>query len=213
MPRMRALGPFVAVVGAATLAACATKEEPTPQDGAKYLGFVAGETRTYAVGESSETHELRDSSVQGDGISVDLLAKDGGGFAVEARSFTLGITGTSSNLLRFSDCVNPCGEPKKPIPFVDWPLEDGGEHETTVDVKLTENGAEERTEEQTHAILVGAEEEIEVPAGKFDAFSVSWTITVGEESEAHLIYIAANEGVVQWKTPDGLQLDLSDVAR
>lgn len=201
--------PLLALV----LLACAcgpAKKDPTGEDGAKYLGFVAGKTLTYAVDESSESHEHKASSVASeDGVTVDMIAKDGGGFVVEDRSFTLEITAETASLVRFSDCINPCGTPKKKLPFLDWPLEAGASYDTTTTVALTNNGEDAGEEEQTHTIVVGDPESVTVPAGSFDeAFAVTWTITRGEDVQTHVLSVVPDHGIVRWETADGKTLEL-----
>jgi hypothetical protein len=209
LARMRlSLLVVVVVVSVSWGASCAPPEEPTGDDGARYLGFEAGTTHTFQVDASTETHEHKKSSVaSSDGVAVDLLAKDGGGFVVQARSFTLEVTGTTSFVRRLNDCINPCGEPNEPIAFLDWPIDPGAQHETTVTVQKSENGTPTETEEQTHTILVGDETSVTVPAGEFDAFLVSWTVQIGEESTTDTLTFAPDEGVVKWQTSDGKTLE------
>lgn len=191
---------------------CVEKDVPTGSDGAAYFGFVADSTRSYADGALVETHSFAASSVSSaDGVTVDLVARDNGGFVVQARSMTLEFTGETSFLRRFNDCVTPCAEPAEPIPFLDWPVAAGDQKETVATVTLSENGDETGTEEQKHTIIVGDEADVTVPAGTFTAFTVSWTITRDADVEANTFALAPDDGIVRWQTADGKLLELQSV--
>jgi hypothetical protein len=200
---------FGSVVCMSVLVGCPQKQEPTAKDGVSYLGLAAGQTRAYADGDLEETHSYGSSNVAAaDGITVDVIAKDNGGFVVQSRSLTVEVTPTTSFLRRFNDCVNPCAQPEDPIAFLDWPLEPGAQKETETEVVLTENGTETGRQSQRHSVVVGDEGEVTVPAGSYDAFSVTWTLNVEGSIETHLLSVAADEGIVKWVTPDGKSLEL-----
>ena len=203
------------VVVAAFVGACAAADVPTPDDGAAHLGLESGTTFTYNVSDGvTETHEVKASGVLFAGVSVDVLAKQNG-FAADARTMSVGVDVTQASLLRFFDCIVHCGTLDQPIPFLNWPLTEGdvvtGEATVTV---IGSNDGTDGVHNERHSTTVGPQSTVTVPAGDFDAFSISWTRTViesdgSEETELTLLSWAPDVGIVKHEAADGTVLELS----
>lgn len=210
---MRALFSLVLVLVLVVVTGCQPPAGPTAEEGAAYLGLVSGTTFNYAISDGlTESHEVKDSGVLFDGESVDVLAKQNG-FANDERTLTLGVDVESVSILRFLDCVARCGALSAPIPFLQWPLEEGQSVQGEAEVTVTANGASVIHTER-HSTTVGASESITVPAGSFDAFLINWTTTTinadaSESSEVNVLHWSPDVGIVKWDAPDGSVLELS----
>lgn len=227
-----ALFPFVVavLVGLAGLLACAPPAQPGPEDGAAYLGIAAGQTFRYdAGGNVSETHELKASSVLVEGKLVfDLVARQNG-FVVDERSLTLAVGPEDVQIVRFADCITVCGQPAEPIPFLALPLDDGQQSEIEVEVARTRNGTDEGSVTEKHVFITSGVADVTVPAGTFQAHTVSWTRTREGQSDSAVLRIAPaavsptelrraaerdeppapGQGIISWDAFDGAQLELA----
>lgn len=201
------------VVGVGSVG-CAPAPGPTAEDGAAHLGLESGTIFSYAVTDGVvETHEVKDSGVLFDGVSVDVLAKQNG-FANDERTLTFGVDVAQVSILRFQDCIARCASPSAPIPFLNWPLNEGDSVEADVDVTV-DDGDAQTVHKEHHATTVGAQESVTVPAGTFDdAFLISWTRTTtnadqSTETEQNTLRWVPDLGIVKWDAPDGTVLQLS----
>ncbi len=200
---LHALAVLWLCVGAAV--GCAGKQDPTADDAVAYFG-LSGE-KTYDNGGQSEVHTVTASNVLlSDGLTRDARAT-ANGFVKQERTLTWGVTADHSVVLRQLDCVSLCASPTSPVPFLDWPIKDGASNSTTVDVESSQNGTVTSTTSQTHTIAASAEPNIDVPAGTFEGFVVSWTVTTDAGSTTQLLSFVEGKGIVRWQA-DGADLKL-----
>lgn len=200
---------------ACALVGCPAPSGPTAADGARYLGLDEGTIFTYAISDGlSETHEVKTSGVLFDGVAVDVLAKQNG-FANDERTLTLGVDVAGVSILRFFDCLARCGSLDAPIPFLQWPLEEGQSTSGEAVVTLTA-GATTTTQTERHSTTVSGPTSISVPAGDYDdAFLIAWTRTTidpvagTEESETAQLHWVPGLGVVKQQSFDNTVLELS----
>jgi hypothetical protein len=187
----------------------AEKDVPTADDGAAQLGLMPGSVLSYSAGAGlTETHEVRESGVlfQG-GFAVDVIATKNGGFAENARTYSLGIDVERVSFVRFLDCLASCAQPAEPIAFLNWPLAVGDVVEGESLVTETSSSAT-TTRTERHRTTVGGATTITVPAGEFEAFPITWSRTITDAngsatSETALLHIATDVGVVKEEAFDG----------
>jgi hypothetical protein len=199
------------------VAACAAPPDaPTAEAGAAELGLVPGTTLNYDAGPGlTEAHALRDSGfLFSGGLAVDVLATQNG-FARDERTLTFGIDVAQVSLVRFFDCLRRCGQPDRPIAFLNWPLADGEVVEGSATVTETTDGVSVLHIE-THRTTVGAAVAVTVGAGTFEAFPIVWQRIIerpdgSENSESAALWIAPGTGIVKHETFDGTTLALTAV--
>jgi hypothetical protein len=204
----------VAVVGFTVASGCAPAAGPSAEEGAAYLGLEEGTTFSYAISDGlSETHEIKKSGVLFEGVAVDVVAKQNG-FANDERTLSLGVDVEGVSILRFFDCIARCGALDAPIPFLQWPLEEGQTTKGEAVVTVTEGDASVSHTEK-HSTTVSGPLSITVPAGTFDdAFLISWTRTTvdvdgAEVSDSALLHWVPELGVVKQASFDDTNLELS----
>jgi hypothetical protein len=188
----------------------------TADDGAAYLGLVAGTTHTYSAGAGlTETHEVQRSDVLfGGGLAVDVLAKQNG-FATDERTQTFGIDVAQVSIVRFFDCLAVCAQPDQPIALLNWPLQTGDVVTGEAVVSELRDGTTTARNER-HTTTVGAERSLTVGDEAYDVFAVTWQRTVADEAGAEttdsaVLYVAPGVGVVKHETFDGTTLELTSV--
>jgi hypothetical protein len=192
------------------------RAEPTATDGLAHLGWLPGTTMTYDAGEGlTETQEFRDSGViVEDGAAVDVVARQNG-FAAEERTMSLGADLEGISLLRLYSCLGRCGLLERPIAFLSWPLTTGDVVSGEAQVTET-NGTLSTVRTEQHRTTVGASQSLTVPAGTFDAFTITWQRTTTPETGAPVVdsavlYLAPETGIVKHETFAGQILELTDV--
>jgi hypothetical protein len=202
----------------AAVSACkAPPDVVTADDGAAYLGLVAGSTLTYSAGAGvTETHEVKQSDVLfGGGLAVDVLAKQNG-FANDERTLTFGVDVAQVSIVRFFDCLAHCAQPDQPIAFLNWPLNEGDV--VTGEAVVTEaRGAETTARNERHTTTVGASQSITVAEGTYDAFPITWQRTTTDDvgnatTDSAVLYVAPDVGIVKHEAFDGTTLELTAVA-
>lgn len=202
----------VALIAILVWTACPQPEEPPgPEVGASYLGLSIGQTFNYddAASGLTEKLEVKQSSLLLDGKLVFDLFASQNGFQKDERTFTIAVDADEAVLARFFDCVTQCAQPSAPIPFLQIPLKAGQAADSSVELARSSNGVDEGTATEQHAFVVAGPNDVTVPAGTFSAYTVTWTRTRDEQSDAAVLKIAPETGIISWLGFDGAQLQLA----
>jgi hypothetical protein len=213
---MRALPALPLVLVLVAALGCPAPDVPGPEVGAAYMGLSEGKVFTYQTSDGLEetvTVTENNGFTLGDRIVYDLVARAQTNLVVDERTLSLAVGADSVELVRFFDCISKCATLSAPVPFLQLPLEGGQSDETEVVVAKQEQGQDAGQETQRHAILVDDAADITVPAGTFEAFTVSWTRTIDDgtnpaTTENATLRIAEGEGIVAWTSFDGTELQL-----
>lgn len=213
---MRTNAPFVsASLAMAALvllvAGCAPpKEEPTAKDALAYFGIADGKELSFTgAGGLTETHTYEKNNTFAEREAYDRLVRRGG-FAEDDSIFTVEATLEGLQIVRFYECLNLCGEPSEPVKMLPWPVEGGEATETDLTVAVTRNNVDEGTREERHRFQVGsAAEEVTVPAGTFEGFTVLWARTIDGETTSSQFVFVPDVGVVVSEGFDGMRFELA----
>jgi hypothetical protein len=205
---------LVAIATVALCAACPPPPAPNADATAKFLALANGAKLKYAVtGGVIEEHDVEKSTVlpssdNKTGLVFDMLATSGG-FQVDERTLTFELSPDDARIARFNRCTPVCGQPKAPIPMFAVPLTAGDSKETDVDVVDTDQNGTQSTVHEKHTFVVGDVGSFTVPAGTFQAFTVTWTRVQGTaDAETATLRIAADHGIIGWTGFDGKDLNL-----
>lgn len=208
----RRLPVSLVALGLAASAACAPPpEEPTAADVAAYFGLVDGTERSFKGASGlEETHTYTRNGGFGERQVYDRVVRRGG-FVEDDLTYQLEATVERGlEILRLYDCVTTCGELSAPIGLLPWPLSGGESQESDVEVEVTRNGEVQETRAEHHAVQVGAEEQVTVPAGTFPAFRVIWSSEANDEGRSVQLVMAPDEGVIVSEGFDGAVFELQE---
>ena len=222
-PRSSIVSTLAALVATGALVAgaagCPQPQLPNADLTAKYLGLAAGNVATYAVdGGVPEKHVVAASSLlpskdNAGGLVLDQAATSGN-FQVDERTLTFELSPEDARIVRFDRCTPQCGQPSAPIVMFDVPLKAGASKETEVDVAVTDAQGAQSTVHEKHTFVVGDQAGFTVPAGDFQAFTVTWTRSRGaagsdaSDVATATLRIAPDTGIVAWDGFDGQSLKL-----
>ena len=210
MPTLSDLGIMASVVAAGTLLlACPPKADPRIA-GALSLGLYDGAEFTYiGPGGLEEVHAYTRNTDDEERYVYERVARRSG-FVVDDATFTLEVTDSTLDIIRYYDCLTLCGELSEPVTLFPWPLDPGDISESTVTVSLARNGEDEGTREERHRVTVGEEVEVELPAGTFTGHDVLWTRTIDEQTETASLFFIPDVGFGSVEAFDGATYELSD---
>ncbi len=191
------------------LCAC-PRPPPSAQDGADYFRIDSAFDPRYE--RSTGLEEEHDYTANADApegtLRFDRVAR-ASGFIEDDRTMTFEFDGESLKIVSFLDCLNSCERLDTPEVLLPWPLE--GREVQTFDTTVTvvENSVEVGTQEETHRVAVGNEEETSTPAGTFTGFDVLWTRTIDDAaSRTARLFVVPDVGFVKIEGWDGATMEL-----
>ncbi len=179
--------------------------EPTAADVAAYFGLSDGAERVFkSSGGLEETHSYTRNGGFGEREVYDRVVRRGG-FVEDELTFQLEASlERGLEIVRLYDCVTSCGELSEPIALLPWPMEGGESLESDTSVEISRNGELQETRAEHHAVQVGSEADVTVPAGTFPAFTILWSRSVGDGAATSVqLVMAPDEGQLVSEGFDG----------